>query len=764
MKVFTPFNNFARGQVDHDMNGRFDLPIYTTSGDLLSNFITNFKGNAIFRTGFESMAEFEDCVLVEFKFNKQQQYLCTFFENKVKFLSYDVDGNFGWVLDSLSAELEVVTTITLEQARTMDFTQNDDVMVIAGDDFVLSQLKRVSSNSFLFSDYVFSDAGGSPFVSKVAAITGITKANPAVVTATAHGFRDGDVVDIAAVGGMVEVNGLTFSIKILTVNTFQLVGTDSTSYTTYTSGGTSTREASNPSCCLFYGSRLYLAATSTRITTIWASAAGNYASFDLATSPTVTSPLQFTVSDISQKIEWLYGGDNSLIAGASDGIVAINGGAVGEAITAENIDATLTSAEPTSGVYPFSKGGLIFYIGTDNRTMYYFQYDILKESFFSEDANILSYDITEGGIKKLRYKKDRNDLIFAVKEDDEGSMIACNFNVKESIVGWSEHTTNGRFLDHAVITDNEGKPQLFALALRGGSYFIERQGDYVEYKKRVKFFTEPTSNTTQAKLAAERIDDIAHNRFVAEQMKACIYTDGSVLYNNLQDNLITYDDVAGTITSTDPVFSSGDVDKQIVYKTLTGYESGRFRITAYTSSTVVEVDVLQEPTSLTYQDWYLTFSTLSGLTAYEGETVAVVADGGFLSNFVVSGGEIDFNKQVSSVCIGYKYKGIIKSFSLGFQFKSVNTQVTMKSISGFDTRFVTSAGVQVGSSLYNLENVQELTPDDINYLPPIPMDGTKSTQFSDESEQDKSFYIVQDLPLPATITAVVPATNYSVTP
>ena len=69
------------------------------------------------------------------------------------------------------------------------------------------------------------------------AITAITKANPAVVSVTAHGLVDGDVVKITGVAGMTEVNNGVFIVNQLTSGTFQLVDTDSTGYGTYTSGG-----------------------------------------------------------------------------------------------------------------------------------------------------------------------------------------------------------------------------------------------------------------------------------------------------------------------------------------------------------------------------------------------------------------------------------------------------------------------------------------------------------------------------------------------
>lgn len=72
-------------------------------------------------------------------------------------------------------------------------------------------------------------------------ISGITKANPAVVTYVgADTYANGDRVIIAGVVGMTEVNNREFTVANVNTgaNTFELSGVDSTGYTTYSSGGT----------------------------------------------------------------------------------------------------------------------------------------------------------------------------------------------------------------------------------------------------------------------------------------------------------------------------------------------------------------------------------------------------------------------------------------------------------------------------------------------------------------------------------------------
>ena len=76
-------------------------------------------------------------------------------------------------------------------------------------------------------------------------ITGITQTNPAVVTTTPENFfTNATLVTVSDVGGMTEVNGVSYYVKVLTSTTFELytdsaltVSVDATGYGAYTTGG-----------------------------------------------------------------------------------------------------------------------------------------------------------------------------------------------------------------------------------------------------------------------------------------------------------------------------------------------------------------------------------------------------------------------------------------------------------------------------------------------------------------------------------------------
>lgn len=76
-------------------------------------------------------------------------------------------------------------------------------------------------------------------------ITGVTQATPGVVTATAHGFSNGDLVKITGIVGMTELNGRIFTVTNKADNTFELEDDNGTDIATggfaaYSSGGTAT--------------------------------------------------------------------------------------------------------------------------------------------------------------------------------------------------------------------------------------------------------------------------------------------------------------------------------------------------------------------------------------------------------------------------------------------------------------------------------------------------------------------------------------------
>ena len=93
----------------------------------------------------------------------------------------------------------------------------------------------------------------APIYEATKTISAATRANPCVVTATSHGYSDGDFILIQAVVGMTELNGRRYKVANKTTNTFELQDEDGTNinssaFTAYSSAGTASRvyTISNP--------------------------------------------------------------------------------------------------------------------------------------------------------------------------------------------------------------------------------------------------------------------------------------------------------------------------------------------------------------------------------------------------------------------------------------------------------------------------------------------------------------------------------------
>jgi len=165
----------------------------------------------------------------------------------------------------------LTTPYTQAQLAALKFVQTADVVTIVHPSHAPAELARVALANWTLTDITFRptiafpeniDATGGTGVAghwKVTAIsddgqeeglpgtsvdpaavsiTGITQADPAVVTVASHGFDNGDIVNVSDIVGMTELNNRHFVIGGQTGTTFQLLNEDSTGFTAYSSAGT----------------------------------------------------------------------------------------------------------------------------------------------------------------------------------------------------------------------------------------------------------------------------------------------------------------------------------------------------------------------------------------------------------------------------------------------------------------------------------------------------------------------------------------------
>lgn len=109
-----------------------------------------------------------------------------------------------------------------------------------GDGATTTFTGTLSKTTVNAENIIFDDDSEALRVKPRGKITAVSKASPAVVTTEeAHGLTNGDTVKIMDMrAGMTELDNVQTTITSVTTTTFQLDNIDSSSFTTYTSGGT----------------------------------------------------------------------------------------------------------------------------------------------------------------------------------------------------------------------------------------------------------------------------------------------------------------------------------------------------------------------------------------------------------------------------------------------------------------------------------------------------------------------------------------------
>jgi len=690
MRTSIPNNNFSSGQIDRDVKGRFDLPLFKNGHELSRNFFHTIKGDCYYRTGFEFLDEIGYAALYEFKFNQDQSYLLVFRTQYIEFWSYNANNELVRVLDDSGNELTLTHPYGTE-VFNLSMTQNCDVLYIThtGGKYPEKQLKRTASNKFTLTDTTFTNSGTASLSSSSASSN--------------HGF---------------------------------------------------------PCTCAFYENRLNRCSSSKYPTYLYGSKGGNYN--DITTGTGTNDGYQFDLAEANSSALWMIASPYSLYIGTPEGILTVNGGSTTTAITPEDISAKLSCKVPVSKVVPVYVDGYAFFVTANKRQIQIFEYDNLLEQFKSTNLSKGNYEITKGGIKKLAYKFDRFGLIYAIAG---GQLLALCFSNDEAVNAQSKFITDGEFIDICTVTRPDGEYDLFANIKRTVNgitrYYLERLTETVEFSRPEDFVSVIPDNATDKEiLEIKQNDEYAYYRKIAEELRDCNYLDCSIKYSGLHTETITLNE--NILTCDSEIFDNSDVGRRIWYKTITGREYGSMDIVEFISSTQVRVNVLQSPTSNSTSNWYFSATIFSGLEHLEGETVAVVGNGGYLGDFTVKNGKIDISSantnKVGTAIIGLKYKGILKSPNLGLDISGQGTQTftTMKNIYKIGLGLSHSAGGKVGDSLYYLNDVQQFNPDGLLDVPPLPMDNFEEINYEGTYTREKHYFVVQDSPLPFHISMIVP--------
>lgn len=671
---------------------------------------------------------------------------------------------------TLNKVYEITTPYTeRNDLFALKVTQNADTMYIDHGYYDSRKLTRSDHTSWTLSRY---SRTNDPFLTKKV-ITGISQANPGVVTSVAHGFANDDLVIIEEVVGMTQVNSRVYRVKNVAANTFELydlddVAVDTTGYTAWSSAGFASDQGLLPANCTFYESRLWhsgIANSPGKFVGSRAPVSSTGAPrYDDYTSGTdADHAVSYTVADDEvNDILWMIGTDRLLFIGSFGSESKATGETAQQSITPTSVNVRAVQKLGVANVNPINKENIVIYVQKGSLTLRSLEFDALTDSYVSIDRNLLSEEITRSGIKQMAWRSGRPDLLWMVLNN--GILVGLTFKSREDVSGWHDHDTyrgEDLFLSCASIGRVNGYEQTWFVVERVVDGHTRR---YVEYMTDLTIF--PVIDDYYTGDDNRDSDTEKYGRALAEAQKAPVHLDSALTYDGSEQTVSMTPGTGATVIDTEGViftaggslFKSTDVGRKIYKKAIDGEGYGRATITGYTSPTVVSCTIDQAFDSVTAMaagDWYLTTGYVDNADHLEGRTVSVVTDGSEHTQVEVINGRVTLEYQAGVVHIGLGYRGILQPMNIEVGGTTGPSQSKPRNIYQVGVRFFQSRGAKYGTDLYELEEISFTDmPLQVGIALPL-FTGIKVIPYTDRWESEPRFYVVQESPSPCVIQTLV---------
>jgi len=647
-------------------------------------------------------------------------------------------------------------------------------------------------------------------------ITGITKANPGVVTSSSHGFSNGDTVVISGVVGMTQVNGKRFKVANVTTNTFELQDIDgnnvnTSSYTTYSSGGVANRVYTltttyltadlfeikyaqsadvmylcHPDYSVKKLSRTghtswtitevdftdgpYLDDNTTTTTFGMSShTVGTGRTLTASSTTGINSDTGFQSTDVGRLFRFRDGYGE---------ITAITSTTVVTATVLKDMASSSTSTIWALGAFSDTTGHpscvsfyeqRLVFAGTEAQpqTLYFSKsgdYENMHENRGGTiaDDDAIIYTIASNQVNVIQSLKATRTLIiltsggeFTLNSDSTGTAVSpTNINIKKQ--------------------SNYGASNIDALSVGNATLFVQRAKRKLRelaYNFDTDGYVAPDMTILAEDVTLTGLDELTYQQ-EPHSIIWGIRGDGVLVGLTYQrsEQVVAWHQhklggsfgatahgiVESVISISGNSYNRTDEDQiwVIVKRTING--TTRRYVEYFTP--------FQFDSSLTqfqFVDSALSYSgsatsTLTGLDHLNGQTVRVVANGATHPDKTVASGSITLDRTTTAAKVGLAYTSTLQTMRLDVGSQDGTSQGKTKRIFDVTLRFYETVGAKVGPDLNNLEEIPfRSSAASMDAAVPL-FTGDKKIEFRGNFETDGYLFVVQDQALPMTLLSLYP--------
>ena len=563
-------------------------------------------------------------------------------------------------------------------------------------------------------------------------ITGVTQANPGVITSASHGFSNGDEIYIDAIAGMTELNGRNYLVANVTTNTFtvqDLFGNniDTTAFTAYTSGGTATE--------------IYNIATP-------------YAAADLFDIRFVQSADTMYLVHPSYDIRTLTRTDHNAWSFATMSITGTPSPA-------------LSGADDRPSVVAFFEQRLVFANTNNNPQTLWFSKngDYTNFTVGTADDDALIYTIASNQSNAIRFLSSTAVLTVGTSG---GEYVLTS-------------TSDGPITPTTTLIrkySNYGSAKITPVQVADVTLFVQRGNRKMREFKfvgnvNVGGYSAPDMTILAEHITNGGIVDMAYQQ-EPDSIVWVVRSDGvlcGMTYQRSEQVVAWHRHILGGVFgSSDAVVESvaaipnstaasqgEDTLYMIVKRTVNGATRRYVEfLKPFDYSSVIE-DAWFLDSALQYSGSAVT--SVSGLDHLEGQTVSILANGATHANKTVSDGSITLDRSATKITVGLPYTSSLQTMRIESGSADGSAQGKTKRIQELTIRLFETVGAEVGSQADNTDIIpfrdSSMAMDQAVSL----FSGDKQIEFNSDYETDGFVFVKQTQPLPLTVTALYPQLN-----
>lgn len=559
-------------------------------------------------------------------------------------------------------------------------------------------------------------------------ITGVTKANPGVITSNSHGFSNGEEIYITGVGGMTQLNDRNYIVANATTNTFTLtdlfgVAINTTAFTTFTSGGTA--------------DKIYQISTP-------------YVEADLFN-------LRY-----AQSADTMY-----IVHPSYDIRVLTRTGSAAWTLSTATISGSptpgLSGSNNRPSVVTFFEQRLVF-ANTNNNP---------QTLWFSKNGDYLNFTVGTAADDALIYTIASNQ-VNAIRYLSATRVLTLGTSGGEYVV---TATSDGPVTPTTTLIrkySNYGTAPIEPVQVADVTLFLQRGNRKIREFKYVGDINADAYQAPDMSILAEHITEGGITQFAYQQEPDSVIwmvrNDGTLVgmtYRREEQVVAFHKHVIGGTFSggqavvesvaTLPTDTGEDELYMVVKRTINGVTKRYIELMKPFSFGGVTTGAFFVDSGLAYSGTAVT--SLSGLHHLQGETVSILANGASHQDKTVANGAVGLNVSTTVAAIGYGYSSVMETLRLEAGSVDGTSQGKPKRIHAITVRLHETVGAEIGSGSDKLDRIYFRDSS-------MPMDqavplftGDKDVEFEGGFDDDDRIYARQTQPLPLTVLALFPRMN-----